>query len=65
MDGVFESADHLTFTSPVLMWVEAVDVLLNKMKGAGFDFSTIQAISGTGQVLPPPIHTHIYIALVA
>jgi xylulokinase len=37
-------------TSPVLMWVEAVDLLLGKMNAAGVDFGAITAVSGAGQV---------------
>ncbi len=32
-----------------LMWVEALDLLLGRMKGAGVDFSKIEAVSGSGQ----------------
>ncbi|XP_023254552.1 xylulose kinase-like, partial [Seriola lalandi dorsalis] len=39
----------LTVTSPVLMWVKALDLLLDKMKRAGFDFSRVRALSGSGQ----------------
>jgi xylulokinase len=37
-------------TSPVRMWLEAVDLLLGKMKAAGVDFGAIAAVSGAGQV---------------
>ncbi|XP_071368721.1 xylulose kinase, partial [Centroberyx affinis] len=47
--GVHIHADRLTVTSPVLMWVKALDLLLDKMKGAGFDFSRVTALSGSGQ----------------
>lgn len=47
--GVHVHADRLTVTSPVLMWVEALDLLLDKMKRAGFDFSRVRALSGSGQ----------------
>ncbi|XP_056155516.1 LOW QUALITY PROTEIN: xylulose kinase [Lampris incognitus] len=47
--GVHIHADKLTVTSPVLMWVKALDLLLDKMKGAGFDFSRVSALSGSGQ----------------
>uniref|UniRef100_A0A672GGC6 Xylulose kinase n=1 Tax=Salarias fasciatus TaxID=181472 RepID=A0A672GGC6_SALFA len=47
--GVHLHADGLTVTSPVLMWVEALDLLLDKMKNAGFDFSRVRALSGSGQ----------------
>ncbi|KAK5849539.1 hypothetical protein PBY51_013867 [Eleginops maclovinus] len=47
--GVHIHADRLTVTSPVLMWVQALDLLLDKMKKAGFDFSRVRALSGSGQ----------------
>ncbi|KAM4606083.1 xylulose kinase isoform 2-T2 [Polymixia lowei] len=31
------------------MWVKALDLLLDKMKRAGFDFSRVKALSGSGQ----------------
>ncbi|XP_014439835.2 xylulose kinase [Tupaia chinensis] len=36
-------------TSPVLMWVQALDTILEKMKASGFDFSQVLALSGAGQ----------------
>uniref|UniRef100_A0A5F9C2T5 Xylulose kinase n=1 Tax=Oryctolagus cuniculus TaxID=9986 RepID=A0A5F9C2T5_RABIT len=47
--GVHVHKDGLTVTSPVLMWVQALDVLLEKMKASGFDFSQVVALSGAGQ----------------
>ncbi|XP_044032131.1 xylulose kinase isoform X1 [Siniperca chuatsi] len=47
--GVHIHADRLTVTSPVLMWVKALDLLLDKMKRAGLDFSRVRAVSGSGQ----------------
>ncbi|KAJ8010627.1 hypothetical protein DPEC_G00077040 [Dallia pectoralis] len=47
--GVHIHADRLTVTSPVLMWVKALDLVLEKMKSAGFDFSCVRALSGSGQ----------------
>uniref|UniRef100_A0A6Q2YLZ9 Xylulose kinase n=1 Tax=Esox lucius TaxID=8010 RepID=A0A6Q2YLZ9_ESOLU len=47
--GVHIHADRLTVTSPVLMWVKALDLGLGKMKNAGFDFSRVRALSGSGQ----------------
>jgi len=38
-------------TSPVAMWIEAIDLILQRMKDAGVDFSRIRAVSGAGQVL--------------
>lgn len=36
-------------TSPVAMWVEALDLILQRMRDAGIDFSRIRAVSGAGQ----------------
>ncbi|KAL6307247.1 actin-like ATPase domain-containing protein [Sparassis latifolia] len=36
-------------TSPVLMWLEAFDLLMERMKSAGVEFNRILAISGDGQ----------------
>uniref|UniRef100_A0A4W6F182 Xylulose kinase n=1 Tax=Lates calcarifer TaxID=8187 RepID=A0A4W6F182_LATCA len=47
--GVQLHADRLTVTSPVLMWVKALDLLLDKMRRAEFDFSRVRALSGSGQ----------------
>ncbi|XP_058411223.1 xylulose kinase isoform X2 [Diceros bicornis minor] len=47
--GVHVHEDGLTVTSPVLMWVQALDVILEKMKASGFDFSQVLALSGAGQ----------------
>lgn len=44
-------ADGITVTSPTLMWVKALDLLLNKLKADGLDCSKVAAISGCGQVL--------------
>jgi xylulokinase len=37
-------------TSPVCMWLEAMDLLMEKMKTVGVDFKAVVAISGAGQV---------------
>ncbi|KAK7879645.1 hypothetical protein WMY93_033639, partial [Mugilogobius chulae] len=47
--GVHIHSDRLTVTSPVLMWIQALDKLLSKMKSSGFDFSRVRALSGSGQ----------------
>ncbi|KAM6161586.1 xylulose kinase [Erethizon dorsatum] len=47
--GVHVHKDRLTVTSPVLMWVQALDIILEKMKASGFDFSQVLALSGAGQ----------------
>ncbi len=47
--GVHVHKDGLTVTSPALMWVAAMDLLLDRMKGEGCSFNEIVAISGSGQ----------------
>ncbi|NXG86483.1 XYLB kinase, partial [Stercorarius parasiticus] len=47
--GVYIHSDRLTVTSPVLMWVKALDMILEKMKSSGFNFSHVRALSGAGQ----------------
>ncbi|KYO46966.1 xylulose kinase isoform X1 [Alligator mississippiensis] len=47
--GVYVHSDRLTVTSPVLMWIKALDVILEKMKSSGFNFSQVKALSGAGQ----------------
>ncbi|CAG8630486.1 17651_t:CDS:2 [Acaulospora morrowiae] len=42
-------ADGCIVTSPVLMWVESVDLLLHKLKSQGFPFNKVKAISGAAQ----------------
>lgn len=37
-------------TSPTIMWVKALDILLEKIRIAGIDFAQVVAISGAGQV---------------
>ncbi|XP_048872322.1 xylulose kinase [Brienomyrus brachyistius] len=48
-DGVHIHSDGLRVTSPVLMWVKALDIVLQKMRSNGFDFSCVKALSGSGQ----------------
>ena len=40
---------HGQSRSPTLMWIEAVDLIIEKMKKAGVDFAQIKAIGGAGQ----------------
>ncbi|KAF8927924.1 hypothetical protein BGZ58_010019 [Dissophora ornata] len=41
--------DRGVFTTPVLMWVEALELVLDKMKKSGFPFERVRAISGAAQ----------------
>ena len=47
--GVHTADDGLTVTSPAVMWVEALDVLLERMHEAGWPLDRVAAISGSGQ----------------
>eukprot|EP00117_Sycon_ciliatum_P018203 scpid67396/ scgid16907/ Xylulose kinase len=51
-EGYHEHSDGQRFTSPTLMWVEALDILLERMKLSQsdvFSISNIVAVSGSGQ----------------
>ena len=48
-NGVLENADPKVVHSPPLMWVEALDLLFDKIKTEGVPLGDIQAISGSGQ----------------
>lgn len=47
--GVKVASDGLTVTSPALMWVAAVDLLLGQMRDAGAPLAQVRSISGSGQ----------------
>ncbi|HVM59470.1 MAG TPA: FGGY-family carbohydrate kinase [Verrucomicrobiae bacterium] len=49
VNGTLRSDDPLVVHSPPLMWVEALDVLLARMKTDGVPLGQIAAISGSGQ----------------
>ncbi|PNF32176.1 Xylulose kinase [Cryptotermes secundus] len=49
MSGVTIHKDGRTVTAPVLMWVKALDLLLDRLKIAGVDFSRVASLSGTAQ----------------
>lgn len=48
-NGVLENPDPKIVHSPPLMWIEALDMLFDKMKTEGMTLGNIQAISGSGQ----------------
>ena len=52
MNGATHGPGDGQVTSPVAMWVEALDLILQHMRDGGVNFSRIRAISGAGQVLP-------------
>lgn len=47
--GVHTSEDGRTVTSPPLMWVAALDLLLQRMQEDRFPFEQVAAVSGSGQ----------------
>lgn len=50
--GVIKGKDkqHREVTAPTVMWVKALDVLLDRLQLCGADLSTVAAVSGSGQV---------------
>ena len=47
--GFLENQNPNVKHSNPLMWVEALDLLLSRVKASGFDFSRVAAVSGAGQ----------------
>ncbi|KAG8189581.1 hypothetical protein JTE90_023651 [Oedothorax gibbosus] len=47
--GVHNHDDGLTVSAPTIMWVKALDMLLERLKLEGLDFSTVSALSGAAQ----------------
>ncbi|KAL4120605.1 hypothetical protein QTP88_013269 [Uroleucon formosanum] len=49
--GVIKGKDrqHREVTAPTVMWVKALDVLLDRLQVCGADLSTVSAVSGSGQ----------------
>jgi len=58
-NGALQGPDKGEVTSPVHMWLEAVDLLFARLHGAGVDLGAVMAVSGAGQVA----HTRDLIAL--
>ncbi|KAJ4469596.1 hypothetical protein J3R30DRAFT_3303976 [Lentinula aciculospora] len=48
-NGAFKGPADGEVTSPVAMWLDAFELLAERMKQAGVDFGSIAAISGAGQ----------------
>ncbi|CAK7344731.1 unnamed protein product [Dovyalis caffra] len=49
-DGVYrDPSDNGRIVSPTLMWVEALDLVLQRLVKSGLDFGKIAALSGSGQ----------------
>jgi sugar (pentulose or hexulose) kinase len=49
-NGAVRGPDEGEVTSPVQMWLEAVDLLFARLHGAGVDLGAVVAVSGAGQV---------------
>ena len=47
--GVHRHSDPHVVTAPCLMWTQALDLVLNKLRQTGVNFSLIKAVSGSGQ----------------
>ncbi|KAK6181066.1 hypothetical protein SNE40_009002 [Patella caerulea] len=47
--GAHVSSDKSTVTAPTIMWIEALDMVLDKMKTDSFPFEKVLGISGSGQ----------------
>ena len=45
-----QGTDDGQVTSPTVMWIKALDILLDKIRITGVDFSQVVAISGAAQV---------------
>ena len=41
--------DERTVVAPPLMWAEALDLMMARLRGAGVDLAAVRAISGSGQ----------------
>jgi len=50
LGGAHIHDDKLTVTVPTEMWVEALDMGLARLTEKKFDFQSVVAVSGTGQV---------------
>ena len=47
--GVLTNEELHEVYAPVAMWLQAIDVVMDRLKAEGLDFSQIKAISGAGQ----------------
>lgn len=54
-NGAIRGPGQGEVTSPVAMWLDAIDLLMERMSKAGVDFQNIAAISGAGQVSCGPL----------
>ena len=49
-NGTISGSVEGEVSSPVSMWLEALDMLIDKLKTCGVDFGSIVAVSGAAQV---------------
>lgn len=47
--GVHKNEAENEVYAPVAMWIEALDLILARMKDGDFDFSRVCGVSGAGQ----------------
>ncbi|KAI9849626.1 MAG: hypothetical protein M1837_002751 [Sclerophora amabilis] len=47
--GVHKNEDAHEVFAPVAMWLEAVDLVMDRLKDDGLDFSKVKGVSGAGQ----------------
>jgi xylulokinase len=47
--GVHKNVQENEVYAPVAMWIEALDLILARMKESRFDFSLVKGVSGAGQ----------------
>lgn len=47
--GVIHGVDNVTKTTPTIVFIEALDLLLERLKNKNFPFQSVAAISGSGQ----------------
>ncbi|CAH1970342.1 unnamed protein product [Acanthoscelides obtectus] len=47
--AIIDKADNRNVTVPTIMWVKALDMLMDKLMLEGIDFGKIAAVSGSGQ----------------
>jgi len=49
-NGAVKGPDEGEVTSPVRMWLETIDLIMQRVKNSGVNLSAIAGISGAGQV---------------
>ncbi|KAI9847880.1 MAG: hypothetical protein M1838_000714 [Thelocarpon superellum] len=48
-NGVFVNEEQHEVTAPVAMWLEAIELVLQRLKDQGLDFQRLRGLSGAGQ----------------